>query len=222
MSEDYSEAQRDVVLKTGEAWFKAFARSPAFARLSESHQRKAGAVTQFFASYTYDYLGLSPDRWNRSAVAECCTEILARKVSAEPPFFEAIAPVLSAFFSFLEEHSLLPNGRALAQVAESSHAEIVANARDKSLWGPAKRLVMAAMAAGVDIEQPGALEAYAAQFNVRQMARAGFGPGAGAFAPFAHSPWLERRPARPSTGRYDPCPCGSGKKFKFCCEKVSR
>ncbi|WP_407699829.1 SEC-C metal-binding domain-containing protein [Stieleria sedimenti] len=23
-------------------------------------------------------------------------------------------------------------------------------------------------------------------------------------------------------GRYDPCPCNSGKKYKFCCERVSR
>lgn len=23
----------------------------------------------------------------------------------------------------------------------------------------------------------------------------------------------------PGTGRYDPCPCGSGEKYKFCCER---
>ncbi|MGA2496807.1 MAG: SEC-C metal-binding domain-containing protein [Tepidisphaeraceae bacterium] len=30
-----------------------------------------------------------------------------------------------------------------------------------------------------------------------------------------------RRPEAP-VGRYDPCPCGSGKKFKFCCEALFR
>ena len=39
---------------------EAFAKSPAFARLSDSHQRKAGAITEFFARYAYEYLGLSP------------------------------------------------------------------------------------------------------------------------------------------------------------------
>ena len=29
---------------------------------------------------------------------------------------------------------------------------------------------------------------------------------------FAKSPEFER-------DRYDPCPCGSGKKYKFCCER---
>jgi uncharacterized protein len=27
----------------------------------------------------------------------------------------------------------------------------------------------------------------------------------------------QRRPTAPKTGRNDPCPCGSGKKFKKCC-----
>ncbi|QDV84725.1 SEC-C metal-binding domain-containing protein [Planctomycetes bacterium TBK1r] len=26
----------------------------------------------------------------------------------------------------------------------------------------------------------------------------------------------------PKPGRYDPCPCNSGKKYKFCCERVAR
>ena len=44
------------------------------------------------------------------------------------------------------------------------------------------------------------------------------------FALDAHDYWLERRlkPAtvrrvEPKVGRNDPCPCGSGKKFKQCC-----
>jgi hypothetical protein len=34
----------------------------------------------------------------------------------------------------------------------------------------------------------------------------------------------EARPTRfvPPVGRYDPCPCGSGRKFKFCCETKMR
>ena len=30
---------------------------------------------------------------------------------------------------------------------------------------------------------------------------------------------MRRRP--PRIGKYDPCPCGSGKKFKFCCYQRS-
>jgi hypothetical protein len=56
----------------------------------------------------------------------------------------------------------------------------------------------------------------------------------GAAAP--HLPWPTRTgPAtsedmglptktgnHPKVGRYDPCPCGSGKKYKWCCEKKGR
>jgi uncharacterized protein YecA (UPF0149 family) len=32
---------------------------------------------------------------------------------------------------------------------------------------------------------------------------------------------VEQAHASKSTGRNDPCPCGSGKKFKKCCGKIS-
>ena len=173
MSDEYSEKQLDAILATVGAWSDAFAQSPEFARLSDSQQRKAGAITEFFAKYTYEYLLLSPCEWNCAAVEECCTEILPRKVSAETSFFEAIAPVLSAFFTFLEDQSLLGNGRALAEALEELGDEIVTNAEDHTNWGPAKHFVMAAHDAGVDLRDPAALEAFILQFNLRQAAQIG-------------------------------------------------
>src|SRR6266851_4360861 len=158
MSDEYSEKQLSAILATVDACSEAFAKSPEFARLNNSHQRKARAITEFFAKYTYEFLVLSPCEWDCAAVEECCTEILARKVSAERSFFEAIAPVLSAFFTFLEDQSLLGNGRALAEAVEDLGDEIVTNAEDRGNWGPAKHLVMAAHEAGVDIQDPGAFE----------------------------------------------------------------
>src|SRR5437773_10885304 len=158
MSDEYSEKHLSAILATVEAWSEAFAKSPEFARLSDSQRREAGAITELFAKYTYEYLALSPCEWDCAAVEECCTEILPRKVSAEASFFEAIAPVLRAFFTFLEDQSLLGNGRALAETLEDLGDEIVTNAEDRSNWDPAKHFVMAAHEAGVDIQHPGALE----------------------------------------------------------------
>ena len=217
MSDDYSEQQLKAVLATADEWYELFAHSPEFARLSDSHQRKAGAITEFFAQYAYEYLGVSPNKWDRDAVEECCTEILPRKVSAEPPFFEAMAPVLSAFFGYLEGQSLLSQGRDLAKIVQGLHNEIVANSRDSSNWGLAKRFVMAASDAGVDIQDSAALQAFMVQFNLQQVARS-------ALAGYQQPPWFSQAPLRkkqtvaPPGGRYDPCPCGSGKKYKFCCE----
>ena len=42
--------------------------------------------------------------------------------------------------------------------------------------------------------------------------------------PAASVPWglPAKTENRPKVGRYDPCPCGSGKKYKWCCEKKPR
>ena len=219
MSDEYSEEQLNAILATVDAWSEAFAKSPEFARLSDSHRRKARAITEFFAKYTYEYLLLSPCEWNCAAVEECCTEILPRKVSAETSFFEAIAPVLSAFFTFLEDQSLLGNGRALAEALENLGDEIVANAEDRSNWGPAKHFVMAAQEAGVDIHEPGALEAFMLQFNLHQFARFRSASAMQSSWPSAPAQGRKQRESQAPVDRYAPCPCGSGKKYRFCCQR---
>ena len=209
MSDEFSEQQLKAILARVDEWYEAFAQSPEFARLSVSHQRKAGAITEFFARYTYEYLGVSPDEWDRSAVVECCTEILPRKVSAETSFFEAMAPVLGLFFGFLQDQSLLSGARALGEAVEELGDEIVASAEDRSHWGPAKHFVMAAHDAGVDIQDPAAMNTFVLQFNLQQVSRAQSRTAAPSSRPATR--------AAAAASPYDPCPCGSGKKYKFCC-----
>ena len=70
MSDQYSEEQLRAVIAAADQWYEAFAKSPQFARLSDSCQREAGAIIEFFAHYSYEYLGLCPDKWDRGAVVE--------------------------------------------------------------------------------------------------------------------------------------------------------
>ena len=60
MSDDYSEERLGAILATVDSWFEAFAKSPEFARLNNSQRRKAGAITEFFAKYSYEYLAIAP------------------------------------------------------------------------------------------------------------------------------------------------------------------
>jgi hypothetical protein len=110
--------------------------------------------------YSYEYLGCTPERWDRHSVAECCLEILPRKITAESAFFQAISPVLAAFFTGLAEKALLPNAGALAKTVAALDKEIIAEAEDPSNWGPAKGFMMNAMAAGVDMNDQAALHSY--------------------------------------------------------------
>jgi hypothetical protein len=219
MSDEYSEKQLSAILAKVDAWSEAFAKSPESARLSDSQRRKAGAITEFFAKYAYEYLALAPSEWDCAAVEECCTRILPRKVSAETSFFEAIAPVLSAFFTFLQDQSLLGNGRALAEALEELGDEIVTNAEDRGNWGPAKHFVMAAHEAGVDLRDPGAFEAFILQFNLRQAVRSSFASAVPSSWPFASAQGPKQRESRTPVDRYAPCPCGSGKKYNSCCQQ---
>jgi len=221
MSDECFEEQLKCVLRIVDEWYDAFSGSPGFALLTESQKGDAGAVTDFFARYTYEYLGLQPREWNAAAVRECLTNILPRKVSAGLPFFESVAPVLTRFFTFLEEYGLLPCGGKLGEAAKNSHQDIIAAAGDRRNWGPAKNFVMAAHDAGVDTQDPKALEAFMLQFNRRQTAmqakssdaiRTG-SPRQPAFGGKAPHSWTNVEP-------YALCPCGSGRKFKFCCRRA--
>ncbi len=202
MSDDFSEAASKTIHATVGQWFEAFADSPAFAKLNESQQRKAGPIVNFFTEYSHTHLGLSPADWDCDAVYECCLEILPRKISAELSLFQAIGPVLSAFFRFLSAQSFHPSGHALAEAVDDIADDIVHEAKTPQNWGPAKQFVMAAQNAGVDVGDEKSMLAYVLQYNQQLAAR------------------FQSTGARPGPENpYDPCSCGSGKKFKFCCKQ---
>jgi hypothetical protein len=217
MSDDYSDHELKRVLAKADAWYIAFAETPEFKTLSKARQRDAGAIIEFFAQYSYTYVALTPEEWNVSGVIELCTDVLPRKISAGPDFFAAISPVLFAFFSYLARHSLVRDGDGMAEAARDCHDEIVTNSQDRSSWGPAKHFVMAAREAGVDIHNPEALNAFMVGFNLRMTAGMRSRTTAPPW-PDAESVALSKPKVAPPLGRYDPCPCGSGKKYKFCCQ----
>ncbi len=179
MSDLFAEDESTAIHRRVEEWYDAFEKSPAFAALTESQQNKAGAIANYFTDHCHRHLDLAPAQWHCNAVRDCCLEILPRKVSAELSFFEAIAPVLGAFFRFLGDQSLHPT----------------------------KTLVMAAHEAGVNIGDQAEFNAFIAAYNIALASR------------FKSSDPPPAAP--PSSGNpYASCPCGSGKKFKFCCRQT--
>jgi len=206
MSDLFAEDESAAIHDRVEGWYNAFAKSPAFAALTESQQCKAGPIANYFTEHCYRYLDVAPAEWSSNAVRECCIEILPRKVSAELSFFEAIAPVLGAFFRFLSDQSLHAKGHVLSKTVEDIAEDIVRSADDPDNWGMAKTMVMAAHEAGVNVNDHAEFNAFIAAYNAMLASRMkSSGP------PPA---------APPSSGNpYDPCPCGSGKKFKYCCRQ---
>jgi len=219
MSEEYEDEDQEMeaIHKRVGGWFDVFVNSPQYETLTENKKDRAPDIVRFFAEYGYTYVGMRPEKWNPRGVTECCAEVLPRKVSADLAFFQAVAPVLSAFFNFLAEKGLLRNARALAKTVADLDEEIVAESQDKRNWGMAKTFVMAAMKAGVDISDEKALQKFTALQNQRLAARQQAAPQAPYVPPPPPVPPVPVRHSEPKAGRNDPCPCGSGKKFKKCC-----
>ena len=128
--------------------------------------------------------------------------ILPRKITADESYFRSIAPVLSAFFRFVEEKRLLRNASKLAKRLKRIDKQIARNASDPRNWGMAKSFAMAAKEAGFDITNEKEMEKFIALYNLQQRAK---------------SEKDDKTISKPKIGRNEPCPCGSGKKYKKCC-----
>ena len=169
MTDEYdAQAEMRAIHKQVGGWFDAFVGSPQYERLTEVQKDKAPGIVRFFAEYSFRYMGTAPERWNRDVLTECCVEILPRKVSAELAFFQAVAPVLSAFFDFLTVKNQLSKARELSTAVAELGGEIVAASQDERNWGPAKALIMAAEKAGVDTCDQKALSLFMVEHNLRQ------------------------------------------------------
>jgi hypothetical protein len=171
MSEEYAERELAVIHKQVGGWFDEFVGSPQYQPLTEIQRDKAPGIVRFFAEYSFRYIGMVPEKWNHGGLTECCVEILPKKVTAERPFFESVAPVLSAFFTFLAEKGLLSNARDLAEIVAELNEEVVAASQDERKWGPAKAFLMAAEKAGVNTCDQQALNQFMVEHNLRLLAR---------------------------------------------------
>ena len=148
---EYSEKELKKILDKVYEWSVEFSKSRYFEKLTEREKQESEFVITSFAEYMYVYYGLPPEKWNEKALEECCLYTLPKKVSADDSYFKSISPVLSAFFTFLDEKNLLKNALKLRRKIRKIKKRIISNAMDPRYWGPAKRVAMTLLDAGIDI-----------------------------------------------------------------------
>jgi hypothetical protein len=171
MAEEYSDEEKEEILNKVYEWSVAFSESKYFEELTKEQKQESEFVVMSFTEYMYSYEGLSPEEWDEEGLEECCLDVLPRKVSADESYFRSIAPVLSAFFSFVEEKRLLRNASNLARGVKESDKQIVKNASDPKNWGSAKSFFMAAKEAGVDTTNEVELKKFMVLHNLQQLAK---------------------------------------------------
>ncbi len=205
---EYSDKELETILNKVLKWGQDFSKSNNFQKLTEEQKDNSRFIIESFSDYTYSYHELKPEEWNETDLEVCCLKTLPRKISAEESYFKALSPVLSAFFFFLEEKGHLKNGYKLADRLRKIDKQIVEEASDPRNWGMAKTLVMAATEAGVDITNQEEMNEFVALLNLTQLGKTSNIPGRRS---------SRKRRLKTKIGRNDPCPCGSGKKYKKCC-----
>ena len=90
MTDEYDpQTEMQAIDKQVGGWFDAFAGSPEHQQLTEIQKDKAPGIIRFLTEYSFRYIGASPEGWNRSVLAECCTEILPKKMSAAVAVLDA-------------------------------------------------------------------------------------------------------------------------------------
>jgi len=204
MEEEYSDEELQDICNRVYDWGVEFSKSKYYERLTEEQKRQSEFVIMSFTECMYSYHGFSPEEWDEEGLRQCCLETLPRKITADESYYESIAPVLSAFFEFTEDKGLLRNSSDLANMVRKINKQIVEAAADPRNWGIAKSFLMAAKDAGINVHDEKELNKFITFYNSLQ-AQGQFG-----------------EVARRKIGRNEPCPCGSGKKYKKCCGRNHR
>lgn len=162
--------QRETILETA-----AFLDSPQARALAGVARADLQRICERFLTCVYDEAGKAPRHLDAEDLHSILGHLLPLHFGKRDPLAARVPLVLRAYFEFLEETAILPQGYELRRSLED--------------------------------EMPHFLEAVRSGKSHRHGAPAG-------------------APARPivnraeKVGRNDPCPCGSGKKFKQCCSKL--
>ena len=215
--DDEEDIDYDAAEKRADELASRFVASAAFTELPEEMRPEAGFTAFNLLAYAAMHEGKRPEELDERTLREVLTEIFPRKVTGDSAFFRNVAPIVAALVRWLGSEGILDNADRLAGCVAKWTDEIVANAADKSRWGVAKGLAMFAEAQGLDPTDPKDMLKAQQEFN-RRLARGT--PEAGPDEDLLTLPPGETIVRdSPKVGRNDPCPCGSGKKYKKCCGK---
>jgi len=184
----------------------------AFSKSSEGRQ----AAERFDGLGWYDgllefgisYLGETVDEMTLGSVREFVLEHIPRKFSVDADVAPAVVGELALFWQFLDRVYQLPAAKSIVEWLESDGLaeELKAELSNPANYGMAKSMFMLGRKSGYDMTTEAGIAQFMEVYN-RSLSSPGGDQG-------ADGPAVARGQR---VGRNQPCPCGSGKKFKKCC-----
>jgi len=210
----YNEYDEQAAYKHAQDLVERFLGSAEAQKLDAEVLEDAGFIANAVITSARDYVGSGPGEFNESVLSEVLLELLPRKVTADRKCFEKVAPVTTALLRWLESEGILADTAELAETVLNWSDKIVENGMNPAFWGMGKSFVMQAKAAGVDVTDDRAMQAFIDDYNRRLPQKN---------QPYNNTDIADLTPTlpivehSPKIGRNQPCPCGSGKKYKKCC-----
>ena len=206
MMDEFSDEKYDEILKLCDDWIIEFLNSDFCKGLTQEQLLHSAFIIECFIDYMYGYFLLTPEECDEDTVEEICLGLFPRKVAAELSCFKAVGPVLTKFFAFLNYKGVMNNAQILSMKLYEIQDKIVKVASHPLNWGMAKTMLMDAIEAGVDVGDEDDLNKFLQFRNLIHDLN-----------------MLHNIHSFKTTkiGRNDPCPCGSGKKYKKCCFDIN-
>ena len=223
VDEEEEEDQTDMILLLVDQWAIEWNKTGHYMRLTEGQKKESASILGNFVYHMYNEHNLTPDAWDTKDMEFCCVETFSHIVTAEDNFFISVVPVLSAFFLFLAENEIIINAKAMAEHILTLDKKILIASHDKKKWGVVKTMKMVEAKQGIDPNDDEAIYAFMTTQMDQMIISGKVSPGGRTMNYIAGNTPIEPREVvpharvTPKTGRNEPCPCGSGKKFKKCC-----
>jgi|GEM_PF-119592 len=188
-----------------------FELSPEFASLPKGEYGFVDCFLYFGAGY----VGVTPASMTAADLDEILFDVIPRKVIADSEDAASIVNELNAFLRFVGREYAIPKATKLAEKLDKKAAERLGRKLDSpSNFGMAKSLMSTAQAAGFDISTQEGLNEFMLAYNNSLTSEDEEAPPE---SPLWDGELSTIRHDAPKVGRNDPCPCGSGKKYKKCC-----
>jgi hypothetical protein len=162
---ELSADQGEISAEQRQQLFEDFLSSPDGARWCGDED--AEDVIRVAIDFGADYNHGGPLRWSPVVVEIFMTSWLPRKLVREPGFFELVPQVLPDWVRYAGRARGVPDEPLSEAVgtAQEFREEMLETVNDSSAWGPAKAFALAAQAAGVDLGNPDAMNAFIDRYN---------------------------------------------------------
>jgi hypothetical protein len=193
---------------------QAFLTSPVAAGLPSDLQSQARLVAHDLVGFSLRFLHKQPREWDETVLRELLLEFVPRDTPASREQLQKIVPITEAFLYWLGSEGMLADADRLVAAVRTWSDEIVARGMDRKNWGPVKTFLMEASETGPNaLSERRLMELFRQQIDEATGAVTELPEPASQAPDEPPIPIVERSP---KPGRNDPCPCGSGKKYKKC------